>query len=63
MNNDKKTQMLRYMELIYRKQKGGEQALTVKEEGEVTSLLAEIGLSHEASVKIVTEGILSKMRA
>ena len=55
--------MLRYMELIYRKQKGGEQALTVKEEGEVTSLLAEIGLSHEAIVKIVTEGILSKMRA
>lgn len=55
--------MLRYMELIYKKQKGGEQALTAQEEGEVTSLLAEIGLSHEAIVKIVTEGILSKMRA
>ena len=63
-DTEKKRMMLRYAQLIFRKQhveKANGIPLTPDEESEIASILAAVGLPHEAIIRFVTEGILETM--
>ena len=52
--------MLRYAQLVFKKQNSGK-PLPEVEESEIARLLQEIGLSHEAIIKSVTENLIDSM--